>query len=157
MGRYIDSDYILQKETGTIIDYIGTSDIVIIPSCIDGIPIKKIGKFAFFNKNIKNVTIANSIISIGEGAFWGCKKLLCVCIGNRVDTIGDYVFKDCISLEGAIFNGNAPSDFGYEVFKNVSSSYKTFFYDSRDGFAYPYFKGHSSIKMIITNSEAKSK
>lgn len=40
------------------------------------------------------------LYSIGEGAFWDCKKLTRVALPACVRNIGSYAFKDCINLPG---------------------------------------------------------
>jgi hypothetical protein len=42
--------------------------------------------------------IANSVTSIGGGAFYGCNSLTSVTIGNGVTSIGEYAFQGCTSL-----------------------------------------------------------
>ncbi len=48
---------------------------------------------------MKNVTIGNSVTSIGAGAFWGCTGLTNLTIGNSVEFIGRSAFYDCPSLK----------------------------------------------------------
>ena len=43
-----------------------------------------------------NYTIPNSVTTIGEGAFCGCKSLTSINIPNSVTTIGDFGFEGCI-------------------------------------------------------------
>ena len=45
-----------------------------------------------------NYTIPNSVITIGEGAFSGCKSLISINIPNSVTTIGENAFGWCESL-----------------------------------------------------------
>ena len=45
-----------------------------------------------------NVTIPNSVTSIGEGAFAGCTALTSVTIPNSVTSIGGWAFYYCIAL-----------------------------------------------------------
>ena len=45
-----------------------------------------------------NYTIPNSVTTIGEGAFSGCKSLISINIPNSVTTIGDSAFWGCASL-----------------------------------------------------------
>lgn len=50
--------------------------------------------------SIPNGDHSFKIYSIGEGAFWECKKLTRVTIPARVENIGNYAFKNCINLPG---------------------------------------------------------
>lgn len=67
-----------------------------IPSEYNGKPVTAIGESAFSeNKNIKTVTIPDSILTIGDEAFWLCSYIESVTIGNSVTTIGEYAFGSC--------------------------------------------------------------
>lgn len=51
-----------------------------------------------FGGNIS--TISNSIESIGDSAFYGCKSMTNISIPETVHSIGKYSFSDCLKLEG---------------------------------------------------------
>lgn len=81
------------KETGTIIKYIGSSKTVTIPEEIDGVKVEKIGDGAFASKELESITIANGVKKIGERAFLG-NKLKSVEIPNSVTCIDNLAFAD---------------------------------------------------------------
>ena len=58
-----------------------------------------IGDSVFRSCSLRNVTIPDSVTSIGNGAFVSCYGLTSITIGKGVTTIGDYVFEMCVSLE----------------------------------------------------------
>lgn len=50
------------------------------------------------NTYITSVTIPNTVTSIGQSAFYGCKNLTSATLGNSVATIGYSAFNSCVSL-----------------------------------------------------------
>lgn len=67
--------------------------------------IKSIGKGAFLDCGLKNITIPDSVTAIGEtsssifdGTFAGCRRLTNITIGGSVAIIGDFAFGSCSSL-----------------------------------------------------------
>jgi BspA type Leucine rich repeat region (6 copies) len=71
---------------------------VVIPAATNGYPVTSIGVNAFTSSGITNVTIPNSVTSIGTYAFYQCTSLTSVTIPNSVTSIGDGVFNYCTSL-----------------------------------------------------------
>ena len=75
--------------------------------------------YAFQNSNLTNINMSNnSITTIGNGAFSGCKGLTNINIPNSVTTIGDYAFSDCHDLKTLHFYSINPpiitnNSFGY--------------------------------------------
>jgi BspA type Leucine rich repeat region (6 copies) len=82
----------------TITGYTGSDGNVVIPPSINGYPVTSIGNGAFYLTTIINVTIPNSVTSIGDDAFADCTSLTSVTIPNSVTIIGDYAFYGCTSL-----------------------------------------------------------
>ena len=81
---------------------------VTIPSTIDGLPVTAIGFGVFRGSALTNVTIPDSIITIGDHAFDGCANLTQVSIPDSVTSIGAVAFNLCgltsITLPNSITN-----------------------------------------------------
>ena len=71
---------------------------VVIPAMTNGYPVTSIGDDAFASSGITNVTIPNSVTSIGNYVFESCGSLTSVTIPNSVTNIGSYAFLLCTSL-----------------------------------------------------------
>ena len=111
-----------------LIRYTGTESEIILPSSCNGqryaiypyafydcseitsviIPdnVTSIGAFAFECSygisNLAHVTIGNGVQSIGDYAFRQCEKLTSISIGNSVESIGDSAFWGCYSLTSLV-------------------------------------------------------
>lgn len=72
---------------------------IIIPAEIDGLPVKRIGAFAFTGVYSKQIILPNSINSIDEFAFAGENRLVSITIPDSVEQIKDDTFIDCNSLK----------------------------------------------------------
>lgn len=62
----------------------------------DGVAI--IGDRAFYDAKLRSVTLPNSLRSIGESAFAGCKNLTDIALPEGLEVIKDTAFRDCESL-----------------------------------------------------------
>jgi hypothetical protein len=80
---------------------------IVIPREIDGYRVTSIltgqinfwvGYISDFDKNITSVVIPDTVTSIGNGAFAGCKSLTNVVIPNSVKSIGSHSFFGCKGL-----------------------------------------------------------
>jgi hypothetical protein len=86
--------------TITITGYTGTNGVVVIPDVIDDLPVTTVGTNAFYGRSLTNVTIPNTVTSIGDSAFEYCTNLTSVTIPNGVTNIGGGAFSYCSSLTG---------------------------------------------------------
>ena len=83
--------------------------------------VTSIGDWAFVCcTGLTSVTIGNSVASIGDDAFRGCTGLTSVTIGNSVTSIGNWVFEDCTGLTSVTI-GNGVASIGRSAFYNCGS------------------------------------
>ena len=69
-------EYIVNGGYVEITGYVGQSENVVIPSKINGMPVQRIGDYAFESyNNITSIMIPDSVKSIGYGAFYNCYYL----------------------------------------------------------------------------------
>ena len=67
--------------------------------------VTSIGNYAFYGcSGLTNVTIPNSVTSIGESTFYGCSGLNSVTIPNSVTSIGNYAFYGCSGLTSVMIS-----------------------------------------------------
>ncbi|MBQ2662215.1 MAG: leucine-rich repeat protein [Clostridia bacterium] len=91
---------IIDNSYAEIKGYIGSETEIVIPSKINGYPVKRIGEEAFyFGKTFKSIEIPDSVTSIGAYAFWVCESLTDIKIPDGVELIEKFAFGYCSSLQ----------------------------------------------------------
>ena len=70
-----------------------------------------------FRDDIVRINIADTVTSIGDFAFYGCKSLISVQIPDSVKTIGKYAFTSCENLTSVQF-GKGLTSIGESAFYN---------------------------------------
>ena len=82
--------------------------------------VTSIGSYAFYNcSGLTSVTIGNSVTSIGDKTFYNCTGLTSVTIGNNVTNIGTYAFSGCSGLTSVTI-GNSVTSIGLGAFYNCT-------------------------------------
>lgn len=90
-----DFEYENENGTLTITKYIGKATDVTVPDEIDGLPVKRIGKYAFADTRVKSVSLPSSCTEIDWFAFYGCFALTSVTVPESVASIGYGAFDSC--------------------------------------------------------------
>ena len=93
---------------------------VTIPSTYNGLPVKEIDAYAFYDREVVSVEIPSSIIKIGDEAFIYCQYLTEVNIPSTVTTIPYGAFLGCTSLE-KITIPNSVTEIGESAFADCRS------------------------------------
>ncbi len=86
-----------------LIEYIGKSDIVVVPELIDEKAVVSVAKNAFSDKNVRAVSIPRTVKNIEKSAFENCDTLVTL----RVPFVGDGGEN---SFAGYIFGGSRPDE-----------------------------------------------
>lgn len=119
---------------------------------------KQIPDYAFYGQSsLEDVTLPDSVGSIGDLAFYYCKNLKKISIGNKVKTLNNKnVFEGCKTLKTIIFrDGENDVALGYHLFANssienvyigcpISDAYEY-------GFAAPFY--NASLTNVILNTK----
>ena len=88
-----------------------------------------IGESAFEGcKRLSALTLPNGLETIGSNAFSGCNSLTFLQIPAGVTLIGETAFNSCSELKGVLFSGDAPETDG-AIFENIRG---TAYYDAEN-------------------------
>lgn len=94
-------NFTTNNNTITITWYSGPGGDVTIPATINGLPVARIGGFAFSGRtDITAITIPNSVTRIGDQAFYACTGLTGVTLPSSVTNVGNGIFSACTNLLG---------------------------------------------------------
>ena len=98
----------LADGTIEIRSYTGHRRYIVIPTYIDGKVVSSIGVGAFQNETrLRQVTLPAQLIQIKASAFSGCTNLLNITIPDTVTSIGEKAFKDNVRLSYAAFGSGS--------------------------------------------------
>ena len=92
---YMDySGTILDDDTFKITQYEGTDKDVVVPDTLVGRKVSAIGANAFSNAvvDVTSVTLPETVTTLDDKAFYGCKELTSITIPASVTSIGKSVF-----------------------------------------------------------------
>ena len=107
-----DGKMLLSKDKTTLLKYPSATGDVTIPNSV-----KTIGYGAFeYCYELASIEISDSVTSIGNNAFYYCRSLTSVTIPDSVTSIGDYAFENCENLESVTLGKNV-KEIGYGAFE----------------------------------------
>lgn len=129
-----------------------TGDIVILDKfIIDGneYTVSQIGRgaFIYYCDNLTAVTIPETIVSIGDVAFYCCYNLVKVEIPKTVTSIGRYAFGQCINLVSIVSHIEDPFD--TDAFELLDTSKITLYVPKDCSMKYKTAKGWSNFGNIV--------
>ena len=93
----------------TITSYTAGDGALTIPGALGGLPVTAIGTNAFAGDAMTSVTMPDSLVSVGDGAFACCFTLTNVSIPAGVTSIGTNSFGGCIKLTAINVDTNNPA------------------------------------------------
>ena len=91
MGK--KGEYTLPSTVTTVGDYAFRNCRIETFHFADGL--KSIGKYAFYNSSVKEVSLPSTVKQIPTGLFQKCANLTTVHLGKNTELLGDYVFDGC--------------------------------------------------------------
>ena len=120
-----DWTYSVSDNQATITGYSGAGGAVVIPSVVNEISVVKVGDsypsiFGEGNSTVTNVTIPDSVTSIGIYAFSDCYNLTSITIPDSVTSIGYDAFGSCTSLSSVTIPDSV-TYIGNNAFYNCTS------------------------------------
>ena len=99
-------DVLFNKDKSEIVSFRNQKiESYIIPNSVTSI-----GDDAFFGcRSLSNIVIPDSVTSIGDGAFFGCSSLSNIVIPDSVISVGDWTFFGCRSLSSIVISDGVSS------------------------------------------------
>lgn len=82
--------------------------------------VKEIRNSAFFNTALTEVVLQGAT-TIGGNAFYGCKSLNTIVLGENIETISSQAFYNCRSLLEVFFTGNKKPNISSDAFYNTNN------------------------------------
>jgi len=134
----------ISRDEIVITRYTGTATTVTIPNAIYGIPVAGLGDTAFFqNQVVTQVTLPETLRTIGNNTFAGATALTSINIPATVTTIGSNAFTGATRLARVSFNhlNGANVTFGAQTFSNNASDFRITFLTGAVGFSTPTWRG----------------
>lgn len=133
------SDFAYTADGGevTITEYIGTSEHVLIPDTIDGLPVTALGHRAFYEKTVTTVVVPDSVTEIGDLCFSGDNYLVSLTLPDELAELPYGALESCFRL----MDFNLPKEL-----KKISGS----------ALQYNYYLTHLTLPSSLTEIEQQN-
>lgn len=130
------SDFAYTADGGevTITEYIGTSEHVLIPDTIDGLPVTALADKAFYEKHVTTVVVPDSVTEIGDLCFSGDNYLVSLTLPDELAELPYAALESCFRL----MDFNLPKEL-----KKISGS----------ALQYNYYLTHLTLPSSLTEIE----
>jgi hypothetical protein len=111
---------------------------------------EKIHSLALAHSNYEKILIPSGVVSLGESAFWDCKKIREISVPSTVRTIFDGCFKDCSSLQTVSFQEpSSVSKIKAQAFAGCKSLKSFAFPDKVKEIPENVFQGCANLSFVI--------
>ena len=138
----------------TITGFLGTPTEVVVPSTVEGLPVKLSAlSLSPLKDDLKSIEIQDGVEVLGDLSFQSFSKLETVALPDTLKTIGDYAFCDCSSLTSVTIPSSVTS-IGGSAFRNCPSLVSIVIPESVTSIGNSAFLGCSSLTIYC---EADSK
>ncbi len=95
--------YEITEGEAVITSYSGSFTEIVIPSEIEGVPVRSIRSYAFYNKtNLTSVTIPEGVKTVEAHAFRACRKLTSLTLPSTLEAVGERAFSECEILPSIV-------------------------------------------------------
>ena len=130
------SDFAYTADGGevTITDYVGTSEHVLIPDTIDGLPVTALGHRAFYEKTVTTVVVPDSVTEIGAACFSGDNYLVSLKLPDGLKRLPPASLESCMRL------------YDFDLPQSLEKIYSSVF-------EFNYYLTHLTLPSSLTESE----
>lgn len=121
----------------TITEYIGTSEHVLIPPAIDGLPVTALGHRAFYEKTVTTVVVPDSVTEIGAACFSGDNYLVSLKLPDGLKRLPPASLESCMRL------------YDFDLPQNLEKIYSSVF-------EFNYYLTHLTLPSSLTEIEQQN-